>query len=283
MVFRHRLMKSKCYPNPHAKNLLFGFGLETAVVNQWTIIPICHYDEGLQTASLLETNPENAAFVEDVTSSIYPDSTVDNVFIEITMSLTKAAITTDKIVALNYAYMPIFMNFKEDYTAVDELSTETVGQILEMQTETTDRQGSPIYNNVKMPITHAGGFGEYSSTMLPFMDTNIDAEAVAFSADDFYDALQFHTTSNKLKTVQGGLKWKTLTQQHPIHKFRMKLNSKIKRANEYMFGGLLIGVPAAGAYNQIPLAADTTNVTHVQCRYAQRYLEWNENFNNVRD
>ena len=46
--------------------------------------------------------------------------------------------------------MPITTSFLEDISAKDELSTLTVGQILEMQTESTDRQAYPLWNNVNM-------------------------------------------------------------------------------------------------------------------------------------
>ncbi len=281
MVFKHKLMKSKWYPNPHSENISFRFGLETAVVNQATIIPICHYDEGLQTASLLETNPENAAFVVDGTSSIYPDSTIENIFIELTMELTKDALEVDKVHHLRFAYMPIFMNFLEDYNPIDELSTNSVEDILEMTHETTDRQGSPLFNNVKMIIGNPNNF--LYGTTVPGMDTTQQPEAVAFAPETYYDGLQWYTNAGKLKSAQGGLKWRSLTKNRPVFRTRINLHSTIKRANEYMFGGILIYVPQAGSNLQTLLVGETTNVAHVHCQLKTRYYEWNENFNNAAD
>ncbi len=143
------LMKTKWYPRPHNMSIDFGFGLETAIINTDTIIPITAYDEGLGDPGAYEANPENASFVEAVEANCYPESHINMVLLQLTLSLTKGALETDKIHNVRYYTMPIFVTF-DDLIANDEISGLDIGEILELQRETTDRQCFPLYNAVDM-------------------------------------------------------------------------------------------------------------------------------------
>ncbi len=151
MAIASRMVKTKIYPRPHNITNSWGHGLESAVVNQATIYPIIINDEGLGTPSAYEANPKNASFVEAAEPNCFPESRVDLVIAKLTLALTKPAVETDKVVALKIAFMPIFTSF-DDYTAIDELSTLEIQDVLELQTESTDNQGFPLYNNVDMKI-----------------------------------------------------------------------------------------------------------------------------------
>ena len=48
------------------------------------------------------------------------------------------------------------MSFLEDYIAIDELSSLETQDVLEMQSEATDRQGYPLYNAVDMVAKYTG-------------------------------------------------------------------------------------------------------------------------------
>ncbi len=154
MAISSRMVKTKIYPRPHDFKNSWGHGLESAVVNQATIYPIVMNDEGLGTPSAYESNPKNAAFVQAAEPNCFPESRVDLVLAKLTLSLTKSAIETDKVHALKIAFMPIFLSF-DDYTAIDELSALEIQDILEMQTESTDNQGFPLYNAVDMKVGYA--------------------------------------------------------------------------------------------------------------------------------
>ncbi len=155
MVGQIKLMKTRWYPRPHNYDLQYAHGLESAVANQHTIIPLVMNDEGLGAPTAYEAHPENAAFVEAAEPNCFTNSRVDFVVADLTFSLTKAFEATDSLVALRIGFMPIFMSFIGDYTAIDELSTAEIQDVLEMQTESTDNQGFPLYNNVDMKITTA--------------------------------------------------------------------------------------------------------------------------------
>ncbi len=279
MVGQVRFEKTKWYPRPHNSRYSYAHGLETGLGNNATIIPIAAYDEGLGSPSAYEANPEHSLFAETDAANCFVDSRVDNIITQITFSLTKAALETDKLPAVKVAFMPIFMSFLEDYTAFDEKSTYTIAQQIEMQTESTDRQGYPLYSgaankmvekftgSATMPTTHLG------------LTTNQILEGVAFQPGVFYDALHYFTTAGKLKSVQGGLKFLTLTKNRPVAKIQIKLRSKTKRMNPYTFFGVLTYVPPADSTHQYSPAADTTNVNHVWVDTQTRYNEWNQDFN----
>ncbi len=147
-----KMMKTKWYPQPHDMKHAYGHGMETAASNRYTIYPIVMYDEGLGTPSANETHPEHAAFAESPNPNCFVDSRVDAIFTTVQFSLTKLAIETDKVTGVKCCFMPIFGAFLEDWTAADELSSETIKTVLEMQTESTDRQAFPLWAGGDMPI-----------------------------------------------------------------------------------------------------------------------------------
>ncbi len=104
-------------------------------------------------------------------------------------------------------------------------------------------------------------------------------EGVAFSTNEFYDGLHFLTIANKLKAVQGGLKWLTLTKNRPVREINIKLRGKTKAMNDKTFFGVLVFCPSAGSSNQLMAVSDTTDVTHVYAQVRVRYNEWNAEFN----
>ncbi len=104
-------------------------------------------------------------------------------------------------------------------------------------------------------------------------------EGVAFDSQLFYDALHYFSNGNKLKSVQGGLKWFRLNRQHPSRKFRIVLRSKNKFLNPYSFFGVLSHCPIAGTIEQHAIDTDITDINHVAVRMTTRYNEWNEFFN----
>ncbi len=277
MVSRTKLMKTKWYPRPHTMQHSWYHGLETAVVNRATIYPLVNYDEGLGAASAYKANPQNASFSEVAMANCFPESTIDFIVAKMRFALTKGALETDKVTAIRCAFMPLFLAFKDDYIAIDELSTAEIQDVLEMQTESTDRQGFPLYNNVKMVEKYANS--ALLNAAQDGLTTTQVLEGVAFSENGYYDMLQYKTNAGKLKVCQGGLKWFTLTRQRPIMQVSIKLRSKVKFMNPYAFLGVLCYVPQVGTHEQYPVAADTTNINHVGVSVVTRYNEWNQDYN----
>ncbi len=277
MVGQTKLMRTKWYPRPHDLRHSWNHGLETAVQNVGTMYPIVMYDEGLGTPSAYEANPENAAFVEDGAPNNFVGSRLDLILAKFRFSMTKAALETDNLHVITGMFMPVFLSFKEDYTAIDELSSAEIQDILELQTETTDRQGFPLYNNVKMVEKYANS--ALLAATVPGLTTTQVMEGITFSPNAYYDMLHYMTNSGKLKSVQGGMNWFTLTRDRPTKTIKIKLRRKSKAMNPYNFFGVIIYFPAVGSNEQVHVAADTTNVSHVTVDTWCRYNEWNPDFN----
>jgi hypothetical protein len=271
-----RLAKTTQYPQPHNDTFSWAHGLETATNDRATILPIIMYDEGLGAPSGRQTHPEHSSFSEVSYPNCFVDSRINRAYVELRFTLTKGALETDKIHALNIAFMPIFTAFKEDYTAIDEKSQWEVQDILELQTEDTDRQGYPLYNGVDMTEKYSGSCD--LDAAVPGLTTDQGLEGVTFDVTQYYDALQFTTIAGKLKGAQGGLKWITLTRQKPTVKIRIRMRSAVKRMNPYSFFGVMTYVPQVDTDYQIPASGDVTNISHVYVDAKFRYNEWNENF-----
>lgn len=271
-----RLTKVKFFPRPHEMHNVWGHGLETGVINRATIYPLVIQDEGLGDPASYESNPEHTSFASYTGPNCYPESRVNNVITELNFSLTKDALVTDNLNQIKCAFMPIFTSFETDLTASDELSGHNIKSLLELTSESTDRQAYGNNNTVKMiePYTNSTLLGDD----VPDLTTNQKMEGVPFTPGDYYDALQYFTNAGKLKAVQGGLKWFTLTKNKPFKKVKIRLRSKTKRMNPYTFAGVLCYVPEVGNANQYHVAADTTNVTHVRVEARVRFNEWNDQF-----
>ncbi len=273
-----RQMKTTWYARPHNLQTSWAHGLESAVVNDTTIYPLIMYDEGLGSPSTYEANPEHASFVEANEPNCFPESRIDNVMMKIRFSLTKLALETDKLHMVRCAFMMIHTAFKEDLIANDELSGLDISEILELDSETTDRQAYPLWNDVDMKDAY-GTTAALLATNVPSLDTNQGIEGVAFSQTVYYDAINYYTNANKLKKVSSGLKWFTLTKNKPYREFNLFIHSKNKFMNPYSFMGCLVHIPGAQTKNQIPIDADTTDVNHVRVDVNARYYEWNGQYN----
>ncbi len=272
---RIKLMRTKWYPNPHATNHAWSYNLTGANVDT-TIYPILMYDEGLGTPSARKTNPENSAFATSSYPNCFVDSRVDSVFCQLRMSMSSKCLD-DNITAIRFAYMPIHIAFKESYDATDETTGFDIKSILELQHESTDRQGFPLYAVTKM-ITKWGTQSTLHANV-PGLTSTQAIEGVAFVDSTYYSNLHYYTNAGKLKSVQSGLKWGTLTQDRPFVNIPIHIKSNVKALNPYAFFGVLIHVPIAESLHQIMTTADTTASTnYVYCDIATRFDEWNPDF-----
>jgi len=273
-----KLMKTTWYPQPHTILGSCAFECDDETLNS-TIVPFCFYDEGLGNPELKETNPRNANFaVLTEEANCFVGSRINNIFSEFTFALSSFALDQN-LPSIALAYMPIYFAFIQDYTAIDELTSTEVQDVIEMQTETTDRQGGPLYvAATDLPAKAAGP--EVLGLNTPFLDTDTGIEAVAFNEELFYDAMQFLTIGPKLAAVTGGLHWINLSANRPIIKRRFNMIPKVKRMNEFTYAGLLLHVPTAGGQNQNFAAAEIAGGQNlIYANWNIRYSEWNEDFN----
>ncbi len=279
MVFiKKRMTKVEEYPQPHSIDLSMLFELDNAAIDS-TIIPWCLYDEGQGNPTALETNPRNASFAVTTKPNCFVNSRIDQILGSITFAMTSKALD-DNIPAIKVAFMPIKMAFIEDYTADDELSGLAVQEIVEMQTESTDRQGFPLYTGSANKIVEKFAGGATLHADMDGLTTTQVIEGVAFNVGTWYNSIHFQTNAGKIKSVTRGLKWITLTQTRPVAKVKIAIDSKTKRMNEFTFFGVLIHCPILGGIHQIPSAGDITAATnYVSVDTFCRYNEWNHDFN----
>ncbi len=272
------LRKTTWYPQPHEIRGGVTFEADDAALDA-TCVPIAFHDEGLGTPSARETHPENAAFtVPTDEANCFPDSRVNNVFAEFRYSIT-SKFMDDNLTGIRCWFMPVFFSFLDDYTPADELTSATVQSILKMQTESTDRQGGPLYvatTDLPEKVAAMGVLG----TNTPFLDTDTGIESIAAALETYYDAIHYYTIANKVRSVTGGMKWFTLTRNRPQATFRFHIRPKSKRMNPYTYFGIQTGVPIQGSESQIPVVTrDLTVATqYVDLDWKIRYNEWNENF-----
>ncbi len=275
-----RMSKVPEYPRPHNRDINFDMGAESAVVNNNTIVPIMNYDEGLGVINSYKSNPENASFAEYSGPNCYPTSRIDKIFCQLTASLTKLALETDKIHALKFGTNLIHSAFNETGLANDEKSGLDLNEILELQVETTDRQMFPLYNTVDLKDGKTNLLLDMGADQAG-LDTDLEIEGVAFAESKFYDCLHYYTNGKKLKSVQTGLQWHTLTKQNPVKVIRWNQQSNTKYMNPYTFLGVYVSLPQNASMYQIGKAAETTDVGHINFTLQYRFNEWNHEFNHA--
>ncbi len=273
-----KFMKQKWWPQPHRLTGEITFELDDATFDS-TIIPFAFYDEGLGAPSALETNPENAAFaIVGDQANCFVGSRINTIFAELRFSLT-SKFFDDNLQGVRFATMPIFMAFINDYTAIDELSSLEVQDILMMQTESTDRQGGPLYVAAKDMVERTTGSGNLGANT-PFLDTDVGIESVAFNSVNYYNAIHFLTIKEKIKSVQGGLKWHVMTANNPFMKLRFFIRPKVKAMNPFTYFGCLVHAPAQGDADQLGIITrDITAATqYLDLAWDVRYNEWNPEY-----
>ncbi len=272
-------MMQEWFPQPHKVAGSFSFELDDGTIDT-TIVPLAFYDEGLGTPSARETHPENAAFaiVQDEVNC-FVNSRINMINAEFRFTLT-SKFKDDNLQAIRIGTMPIFMAFIDDYTAIDELTGLEVQDVLEMQTESTDRQGGPLYVAGADMAEKAAASANQGANQ-PFLDTDVSLEGVNFQPEVYYDALQFLTISKKLKSVQGGIKWEHLTDNRPMIRKRFHVRPKVKRMNPFTFFGVGVFCMLQGGDTQPHvITRDLTAATqYVDVDYNIRFNEWNQDFN----
>ncbi len=273
-------MKTTWFPRPHNSAMTWYNTLsKDSLIAPATICPLVMYDEGKGNPNSYNSNPANSAFAETDEPNCYPESKIEKIQCHLNFRLTTGAINVDKIPVIKVGFMPIFTSF-DDIDAKDEVSGETIGTVLELQSEDTDRQTYPLWNGTDMGV-HMTGLNILPASV-PGLTATQAIEEVDFDIEKYYDALQYYTISDKLKKCQGGLKWLTLTAQKPFYDILINLRNKSKFMNQYNFAGILTVVPVEDTIYSGVTAAVTTNIAHVYTTIKTRYNEWNEHFDHAR-
>lgn len=273
----YKLIRTKSFPAVHVLENAFKLSADsTLTTKNGTIYPVIMQDEAQGDPNSLYTNPESASFAEVGQPNTYPDSRVNYARVNIEMALTKACWDTDKVEVLKVMVVPIYTSFLENLTALNDVTSEEVEDILSLQHETTDRQCYPLFNG-----TDLAGHAKTLGTDVPGLTTDQTIEGVNFNLNRLYDALQFYKNAGKLRNSIGKIRWVNISRRK---NFRMsfRIKPKSKAQNPYTFFGVLIYVPPEGSINQMVSSGDTTAIDHLNIKVTARYNEWNDNFNFMR-
>ncbi len=254
------LVKKTIYSRPHDMENKFNLAANATTKNV-TSFPQIMNDEGLGDPISYNAHPEHSSFSEYVGPNCYPDSHVNKMFTQITCTMTKGCIETDKIRSMPIMVIPYFIAFKESYEAIDELSSNEIQDILELQKEATDRQGYPIYNG-----TDLTGESLALGADVPGLTAGQNIEGIGWSWEILYDMLQYGTNKGKLKATMGNMQWRTLTRDRPVRfNFRNNVPSKVKMINPYTLCGFIIGTPNGSNQLSTNQGVDFSAIDHVVC------------------
>ncbi len=266
------------YPLPHNYPILFQLSLDSTTAKTGTHIPLIQNDLGLVAPDLIIANPEHGSFAEVAHMQCHKNSIIDNLTVRVRAHMAKGAIETDKMRSCDFYILPIYTAFQNRIDAADTKTGISVGDILELTSETTGKSVHPIYNNVN--LANGTVLTPHASTTVPLMGMTTDAtlEAVSFDEDLFWDAMQFHTSAPMLRKVIGRLQKFHITRDKDITIFFKGVKGMVKRINEFTYCGLLIFSGKEGAKNSMFVAGDVTAIPHLTFRVDVRYDEWNAEF-----
>ncbi len=263
------------YPRPHDIKVSWNQSIDSA--NQYsTTLPLIMYNEGLGAPSAYKAHPGHASFAETDDPTCYPEARIDSINAMLNVSLSKAAIETDAVQQVRFGVQHIAGAF-EDWKALDDMSAETVEDVLHMQTETTDRQVYPLYNAQNM-------FTQWASSSLlhanvPGLTASQDLEGDSFDIDAYHDAIQYKSTSPILRKVSSAIKWFTLSRNKTFLNLPIRIAAAAKFMNEYAGQFVRILSPIISDHYQYHTAGDTTAAPHLNITLKCRYNEWHDGFN----
>lgn len=235
------------------------------------------------TPNTIETNPYHSSFEVEGGPFCAMHSIIPRMTIALSLSLTKGAWSTDKVMAINVYWMAIYGAFGEDWDAVDQKSTDTASAILEMTKDATNEDMVPLVNGTD--LSNAGTQPLSTGTMDEVaadynLTTDDKLEGVTFDLDKYFDCMSYYTNQGIVRKLSGKMHKVTITNQRPFRSIFMNkfLPPGVKRINPYTYLGILIHVPVAGTRGQLIDANTSTAVQHVNFNLTCRYNEWNTEY-----
>ncbi len=265
-------------PLPHNFSGQGGLGLD-GTSKTATYIPIIMNDKGLVNADLVIANNEHGSFAESPDCYCYKNSIIPKIMFSIKIRMSKVAVATDALRDIVVNWMPVYTSFKSRLDAEDTRSGSTCAELLELVSEAVGKSVRPIWTTVS--IDHGADYKIHTNATTALMGLTGDdsPESVAFDPSEFYDAMHYYSNRNMLKKMVGE-NHKIILNKDKTYSYYSNnfTNSMVKRINDYTWCGILIWTKKSGQVDQIPLAADTTDINHIDYSYFVRYNEWNQDF-----
>lgn len=276
----YRMME---HPLPH--NFFYAFDLDFMdATKDATILPLFRTDTTAIAADQIICNPTNAGFAEDTGPTILNGSIIPKVMVSAKFNLSQATIADNEFGSVVVNVMPLYMAFLDTYEAKNAGPPSTeVEAIIEMQAISTGKKGVPLYSGIDLTagtlpmstITNGDVFGDWKLSV----DTKL--ESVAFTQNDYYDALQYFSIAGMIRKVSGRKRSFVLSRDRTAHMFSDNFTSpSVKRGNHYTFCGLLVWVNIPGTAGSYGAAGDWNgaDLDIIHGNVQVRYDEWNVDF-----
>ncbi len=278
MATRVGAFTKRDYPRKHRLFESYAFSAEAATANYATIFPIIMNDDALGAPETYNAHPQHASYIEESMPNCYPDSVIGKIRVILKLRLTLPAIAAG-IRTIKFKYMPIYTAFLEDLNAIDELTSETLKTILQLQSEATDRQVYPLWN----AVTGDAGYTAWH-TNIPGLTAGAP-QGIAWTdaiQDDYFEQKRFGMLGGLLRKVTPrGMRTVTISRDNPVKTVALefRINPNVKRINPYTFCGVLLHLPQGSAGDTIRQdfeISDTTDIRHLSCEVRCLYDEWND-------
>ncbi len=270
------------YPRIHNYDFIFGLTADGATKAS-TMVPLPFQDNALVDLETVKTNPENADFAITVAPNCYAGSYVPKIQYGWKAYIPEA---DTEISHLSFDTMMIHTSMLNRLDAFDKKTGHTTESILELQHETTDEQCGALYNGTKL---FEGDYLQDISTIVPFLTTDGQLEGVDFDKELFFDAMQYYTNKEMIKSMTDRMRthWlsdKALPHGRDLVQETRTMNTPpmCKFMNPYDYCGLLFSVPQVGSKWQTHIATETTAIEHVRVKGWVRFYEYNTDFNFAR-
>ncbi len=275
------------YPLRH--RLMYSCGLSTVSATQnSTLLTLVKNYKTVVAPELVVVNPSNPAFEVDEGAICSPMSIIDRLKMHLSFDLTNDATLTDLVHHLKLTWMPIFFSFPEKLDAADDKTTTTVKAILELTSDATEEDVTPLWSNVDLDTTGPAEKNHPVSTAnlaevfgLMNLTTNTAMESVAFNSGEFYKALRYYTNKGALKACIGKTRTVHLSPERRHTSFHIDkfVPRSIRRIVPYSFFGILIHCPLNTEVDQaFSTVAGTAGLTDVGINLIATYDEWNVGF-----
>ncbi len=266
------------FPLPHTIVYHVSFNIDSGP--QTTYFPIILNDEALINADLVNVNPEHGSFADADHAYCHKNSIIPRISVNLRAKMTKGGVETDKLRSLIFNWMPIYTSFLNRLEAEDSKTAIQVEDILELEHETVGKSCYPLWDATKLgPPSGVVELHATPTTALMGLTTTAVQENIAWDKNLFFDALQYYTNAPMLRKVVGKMHRVQVTRDRS-YKYSSNnfTNPMVKRINPYTFCGILMHVPSADSPEQLQIAADVTDIPHIQASCRIRYDEWNAEF-----
>ncbi len=207
------------FPLPHEFN--YHYSLSLTSTKNGTYMPYIHmYGTAALLPETIEVNPDNSNFAVETGSVTQPRSKIARANIITTFSLTEGFLITDALSHLTVLHQNIFGCFEDAWSPKDRKTGSSIATILGVIDEPTNEDVIPLYNNIKCVLEEDYPLSTINQAEVvgnAGLNTDAKMECATIDLDTYFDAVQYYSISNKMKTVAGRVKKVTLTKNHPTH------------------------------------------------------------------